>query len=215
MSTYPLPAGISDEHALLVTDILPTAYEVGVRNGHVEPGDTVVIVGAGPVGLAAVITARLYSPSTIIVIDKAVTRLQAAKDLGAHIVAGPDSNIVELVQAATDGLGADVVMEAVGTPQTFELCTTLVRPGGRIANIGVHGKPATLHLEDLWIRDITITTGLVDTQTTPNLLRMLAHGQLDVANLITHRMPLDSIVEAYDIFARAADTGALKVVLTR
>jgi alcohol dehydrogenase len=215
MSTYPLPAGISDEHALLVTDILPTAYEVGVRNGHLQPGDTVVIVGAGPVGLAAVITARLYSPSTIIVIDKAAARLQFAKDLGAHVVSGPDTDVLELVRAATDGLGANVVMEAVGTPQTFELCTTLVRPGGRIANIGVHGKPATLHLEDLWIRDITLTTGLVDTHTTPDLLRLLAHGQLDVAPLITHRMSLDDMVEAYDIFARSADTGALKVVLTR
>ena len=215
MSTYPIPAGLSDEQALLVADILPTAYEVGVRNGHVQPGDTVVIVGAGPVGLAAVLTARLYSPSTIVVIDRAATRLQAAKDLGAHIVAAADSDIGELVRAATDGLGADVVIEAVGTPQAFELCTTLVRPGGRIANIGVHGKPVTLHLEDLWIRDITITTGLVDTHTTPDLLRMLAHGQLDIQPLVTHRMSLDDIVEAYDVFTRAADTGALKVVLTR
>jgi alcohol dehydrogenase len=215
MSTYKLPAGISDEDALLVADILPTAYEVGVRNGNVQPGDTVVIVGAGPVGLAAVITARLYSPSTIIVIDKAASRLQAAKDLGAHIVAGPDSNVLELVQAATDGLGADVVMEAVGIPATFELCATLVRPGGRIANIGVHGKPVTLHLEELWIRDITLTTGLVDTSTAPTLLRMLAAGQLDIRALVTHRMPLDDMIQAYDVFSRAADTGALKVVLTR
>jgi alcohol dehydrogenase len=215
MSTYKLPAGLSDENALLVSDILPTAYEVGVRNGQVEPGDTVVIVGAGPVGLAAVITARLYSPSTIIVIDKAATRLQAAKDLGAHIVAGPDGNVLELVQTATDGLGADVAMEAVGTPATFELCATLVRPGGRLANIGVHGKPVTLHLEDLWIRDITLTTGLVDTSTTPTLLRMLAAGQLDIQPLLTHRMPLDDMIQAYDVFSRAADTGALKIVLVR
>jgi alcohol dehydrogenase len=215
MSTYKLPSGISDEDALLVADILPTAYEVGVRNGNVQPGDTVVIVGAGPVGLAAVLTARLYSPSTIIVIDKAASRLQAAKDLGAHIVAGPDSNVLELVQAATDGLGADVVMEAVGIPATFELCATLVRPGGRIANIGVHGKPVTLHLEDLWIRDITLTTGLVDTSTAPTLLRMLGAGQLDIQALVTHRMPLHDMIQAYDVFSRAADTGALKVVLTR
>jgi alcohol dehydrogenase len=215
MSTYKLASGISDEDALLVADILPTAYEVGVRNGNVQPGDTVVIVGAGPVGLAAVITARLYSPSTIIVIDKAASRLQAAKDLGAHIVAGPDSNVLQLVQAATDGLGADVVMEAVGIPATFELCATLVRPGGRIANIGVHGKPVTLHLEDLWIRNITLTTGLVDTSTAPILLRMLAAGQLDIQALVTHRMPLEDMIQAYDVFSRAADTGALKVVLTR
>jgi len=215
MSTYPLPAGISDEDALLVADILPTAYEVGVRNGHVEPGDTVVIVGAGPVGLAALLTARLYSPSNIIVVDMAVNRLQIAKELGAHTITTPDVDVHELVNAATGGLGADVVMEAVGSPVTFELCTTLVRAGGRVANIGVHGKPAVLHLEDLWIRDVTLTTGLVDTTTIPTLLRLLATGQLDVHHMVTHRMGLADVVEAYDIFARAADTGALKVVLTR
>ena len=215
LSTYKLAPAVRDEDAVLLADILPTSYEVGVRNGCVQPGDTVVIVGAGPIGLAAILTARPYSPSRIIVIDKAETRLAAAKQIGADITVAPDADPLEVVRALTDGLGADVVIEAVGTPQTFELCTTLVRPGGHIANIGVHGKPATLHLEDLWIRNITLTTGLVDTYSTPTLLRMLAAGQLDVANMVTHRYGLDEFEAAYDTFAHPADTGALKVLLTR
>jgi alcohol dehydrogenase len=215
LSTYRLPAAISDEAAVLLADILPTSYEVGVLNGHVQPGDTVVVVGAGPIGLAAILTAKLFSPAHIVAIDKASTRLQAAKQFGADIVAQPDDNPEELVKALTDGLGADVVLEAVGIPQTFELCTTLVRPGGRVANVGVHGRPATLHLEDLWIRNITITTGLVDTYSTPTLLKMLAGGQFDVGHMITHRFALDDFMEAYDVFARASQTGALKVVLSR
>ena len=138
------------------------------------------MVGVGPIGLAAILTARLYSPSHIVAIDKAESRLQAAKQLRRGRDGPPDGDPLTEVRALTDGLGADVVMEAVGTPQTFELCTTLVRPGGHVANIGVHGKPATLHLEDLWIRNVTITTGLVDTYSTPTLLRMLTAGQLDV-----------------------------------
>jgi alcohol dehydrogenase len=215
LSTYRLPASVGDEAAVLLADILPTSYEVGVLNGEVRPGQTVVVVGAGPIGLAAILTARLYSPATIIAIDKATSRLDAAKQLGADITVKPDENAVGVVHAATDGLGADVVMEAVGTPATFELCTTLVRPGGRVANIGVHGAPATLHLEDLWIKDLTITTGLVDTHSTPDLLAMLTAHQLDVGHLVTHRFALDEFEHAYDVFADPAGTGALKVVLTR
>jgi alcohol dehydrogenase len=215
LSTYKLPQTITDEAAVLLADILPTSYEVGVLNGRVRPGDTVVIVGVGPIGLAAILTARLYSPSHIIAIDKADSRLQAAKQFGADIVAKPDSDVLELVHEVTNGLGADVAIEAVGTPATFELCTTLVRPGGRVANIGVHGKPATLHLEDLWIRNITITTGLVDTYSTPTLLKMLGAGQLDVSNMITHRFGFDDFLQAYEVFADAAHTGALKVLVTR
>ncbi len=215
LSTYRLPATVSDETAVLLADILPTSYEVGVRNGKIRPGDTVVVVGAGPIGLAAILTARLYSPSHIVAIDTAASRLHAAKQFGADVVTAPEDDPLELVRALTDGLGADAVIEAVGVPATFELCTTLVRPGGRVANIGVHGKPATLHLEDLWIRDITITTGLVDTASTPVLLKMLAAGQLDVAQMVTHRFPLDEFMAAYDTFAEPARTGALKVVLRR
>ncbi|WP_406045370.1 zinc-dependent alcohol dehydrogenase family protein [Micromonospora sp. NBC_00898] len=215
LSTYKLPETVSDEAAVLLADILPTSYEVGVLNGQVRPGDTVVVVGAGPIGLAAILTAKLYSPTHIVAVDKAQSRLDAAKQFGADLTVLADDDPLEVVRSLTGGLGADVVIEAVGTPATFELCTALVRPGGRVANIGVHGKPATLHLEQLWIRDVTITTGLVDTRTTPTLLDMLVAGQLDTAHMVTHRFGLDQILEAYDVFARPAETGALKVVLTR
>ncbi|GIE29733.1 alcohol dehydrogenase [Actinoplanes italicus] len=215
LSTYRLPRQVSSENAVMLADILPTSYEVGVLNGRVRPGDTVVVVGAGPIGLAAIITAKLFSPAHIVVIDKAESRLQAAKILGADVTLTPERVALGAIRALTQGLGADVVMEAVGSPETFELCTTLVRPGGTVANIGVHGKPATLHLEDLWIRNLTITTGLVDTHSTPRLLAMLAAGQIDVTQLVTHRFALEEIEEAYDVFARPGQTGALKVLLTR
>jgi len=175
----------------------------------------VVVVGAGPIGLAAITTAQLYSPSHIVAIDLAQSRLDAAKQFGADIAITPNQNPVDVVHQLTGGLGADVVIEAVGVPETFELCTQLVRPGGHVANVGVHGKPATLHLEDLWIRNVTITTGLVDTYSTPTLLRMLAAGRLDATRFITHRFTLDEMVDAYEVFSRSNDTGALKVVLTR
>jgi alcohol dehydrogenase len=215
LSTYRLAPGIADDAAVMLADILPTSYEVGVLNGHIQPGDTVVVVGVGPIGLAAILTARLFSPSHIIAIDKADSRLQAAKQFGADLVVKSDAAPLDAVRAVTDGLGADVVIEAVGVPETFELCTTLARPGGHVANIGVHGKPAILHLEDLWIRNVTITTGLVDTYSTPTLLTMLGSGQLDVGHMITHRFGLDEFMRAYDVFATPAETGALKVVLSR
>ena len=212
---YPLPENVTDEAALLLADILPTSYEVGVLNGKVTPGATVVVVGAGPIGLAAITTARLFSPSRIIAVDKAKTRLDAALDFGATDAFCADGDVVAEVMARTGGLGADTVIEAVGVPETFELCIELVRPGGHVANIGVHGKPATLHLESLWIRNVTITTGLVDAYSTPQLLTMLAAGQLDTAKFVTHRFGLDEMLEAYDVFGQAADTGALKVALFR
>jgi alcohol dehydrogenase len=214
-STYVLPDQVSSEAAVLLADILPTSYEVGVRNGKVQPGDTVVIVGAGPIGLAAITTSQLYSPSHIVAVDLAQSRLDAAKQFGADVVATPSQDVAGRIHELTGGLGADVVIEAVGVPESFELCTTLVRPGGRIANVGVHGKPATLHLEDLWIRNITITTGLVDTYSTPTLLRMLAAGRLDTSRFITHRFSLDEMPDAYDVFSDPQRSGALKVVLTR
>jgi len=214
-STHVLPRGVSDEAALMLADILPTSYEVGVLNGQVEPGDTVVVVGAGPIGLAAIMTAQLYSPGHVVAVDLAESRLQAAKQFGADVAVSASDDPEAVVAELTGGLGADVVVEAVGVPESFELCTRLVRPGGRVANIGVHGKPATLHLEDLWIRDITITTGLVDTRSTPTLLRMLGTGQLDATRFITHRFHLDEMEAAYDVFSRPQETGALKVVLSR
>jgi alcohol dehydrogenase len=216
LSTYRLPPRVSDDAAVLLADILPTSYEVGVLAGRVCPGDTVVVVGAGPIGLAAIMTSRLYSPSRIVVVDPAAPRRDAAKRLGADLVLDPTTEgIEEVLTSITEGLGADVVMEAVGTPETFEMCTRLVRPGGHVANIGVHGAAATLHLEFLWIKDVTITTGLVDTRTTPTLLRLLEDGQIDPKPLVTHRFGLDQMMEAYDVFSRPGDTGALKVLLER
>jgi alcohol dehydrogenase len=215
-STYRVPEGASDEEVLMLADILPTAYEVGVLNGHVQPGDTVVVVGAGPIGLSAILGARLYSPSRIIAIDLADARLQAAKLFGADLMVNNGrEDAVAYVRDLTDGLGADVVIEAVGVPASFELCTELIRPGGHVANIGVHGKPATLHLESLWTRDITITTGLVDTFSTPTLLRLVASRQIDAGAFATHHFGLDEFMAAYDVYERAADTGAVKVILTR
>jgi alcohol dehydrogenase len=215
-STYPVPAGVSDEEVLMLADILPTGYEVGVLNGTVRPGDTVAVVGAGPIGLAATLGARLHSPSHVVAIDLATGRLDAAKRFGADIVVNNrDDDPVARVLELTGGLGADVAIEAVGVPDTFELCTRLVRPGGHVANVGVHGRPATLHLEDLWIKNVTITTGLVDTYSTPTLLRLVAARQIDSARFVTHRFGLDQFIEAYDVFGRAADTGALKVALSR
>ncbi|MEF9901976.1 zinc-dependent alcohol dehydrogenase family protein [Streptomyces sp. P9-A2] len=213
LSVHPLPGGVDSKDAVLLADILPTAYEVGVLNGRVRPGDTIVVVGAGPIGLAAIATARLYTPEKIIAVDLAPSRLEAAKRLGADAVATAGEEAEQLVADLTEGLGADVVIEAVGVPESFEACTRMVRPGGHVANVGVHGKPATLHLEDLWTRNVTITTGLVDTHSTPTLLRMMAAGRLPTASMLTHTFPLDHMEEAYDVFSRAADTGALKVVL--
>ncbi|WP_406090557.1 alcohol dehydrogenase catalytic domain-containing protein [Streptomyces sp. NBC_01013] len=213
LSVHPLPSSVDSLAAVLLADIFPTAYEVGILNGAVRPGDTVVVVGAGPIGLAAVVAAGLYSAERTIAVDLAQPRLAAARSLGAEATVRADESPEQLVADLTGGLGADVVIEAVGVPESFEMCTRMVRPGGRVANVGVHGKPAVLHLEDLWIKDITITTGLVDTSSTPMLLRLLAAGRLPTAELVTHRFELGQMEEAYDVFGRAADTGALKVVL--
>ena len=215
-STHQVPAGVADEQILMLADILPTGYEVGVLNGAVQPGDVVAVVGAGPIGLAAIMGARLFSPSHIVAIDLADSRLEAAKQFGADVVVNNSrEDAAAIIAELTGGLGADVSIEAVGVPATFEQAVRLARPGGHIANIGVHGEPVTLHLEELWIRDVTITTGLVDTYTTPTLLRLLINKQLDAGRFVTHHFTLDQFEEAYDAFARAGETGALKVVLSR
>ncbi len=215
-STYPVPAGVTDEEVLMLADILPTGYEVGVLNGGVQPADVVAVVGAGPIGLSAIMGARLFSPSVVVAIDLADSRLEAAKQFGADVtVNNGRQDALRTVQELTDGLGADVAIEAVGVPSTFELAAALIRPGGRVANIGVHGKPVTLHLEDLWIRNVTITTGLVDTYSTPTLLRLMINHQVDAGRLVTDRFALADIMQAYDTFARAGETGALKVALNR
>jgi alcohol dehydrogenase len=216
----PFEAGAASCHTkgpeVPLADILPTSYEVGVLNGQVRPGDTVAVVGAGPIGLAAMLAAKLMSPSHVVAIDLATSRLEAAKQFGADVVVnnGVDDAVSRLMEL-TDGLGADVAIEAVGIPNTFELCTRLVRPGGRVANVGVHGQAATLHLEDLWIKNVTITTGLVDTYSTPTLLRLVAAHQIDSARFVTHRFGIDEFLQAYDVFGRPGETGALKVALTR
>ena len=213
-SVYKVPEQLTDEQVLFLADILPTSFEVGVLNGVVAPGDVVVIVGAGPIGLAAILTARLYTPGRIVAIDLADSRLESARRFGADTTINNGSeDAVERVMELTDGLGADVAFEAVGVPETFELAAEVIRPGGRVANIGVHGRSAMLHLETLWIRDVTITTGLVDTFSIPQLMRLIASGRLDPSLFATHRFPLDDTMAAYDTFADAANTNALKVVL--
>ncbi len=215
-STYKVPDGLADEQVLFLADILPTAYEVGILNGKVSPGDTVAIVGAGPIGLAAILTSKLYTPGRIVAIDLADGRLESSRRFGADTTINNGSeDPVAAVMEMTDGLGADVALEAVGVPATFELATELIRPGGHVANIGVHGEAAHLHLEKLWIRDVTVTTGLVDTYSIPQLLRLIESGRLDPSLFATHRFSLDSAMAAYDTFADAGATGALKVVLQR
>ena len=214
-STHQIPDGVTDEQMIVLADILPTAYEVGVLNGMVRPADVVAVIGTGPIGLAAIMTAQLFSPSHIVAIDLADSRLEAARKFGADTVINSGRDDPALVIGdLTGGLGADVTMEAVGLAQTFEQAVALVRPGGHVANIGVHGAPATLHLEDIWIKNLTITTGLVDTYSTPTLIGLVANHRLDTSAMITHRFSLDEFETAYDVFANAGDTGALKVLLT-
>jgi alcohol dehydrogenase len=213
-SLYPVPAGADEAALVMLSDIFPTGLECGVINGKVEPGSTVVIVGAGPVGLAAMITAQLYSPSVIIMVDKDTNRLKVAKELGAHHTIDPsDGKAEETIKGLTDGKGCDAVIEAVGVPESFELCQNLVAPGGIIANVGVHGTKVDLHLETLWAQNIAITTRLVDTVTTPMLLKLALSGKIDPSKLITHKFAFKDMEEAYTTFGAAAKTEALKVLI--
>ena len=212
-SLHRAPFEVPEESLVLLSDILPTAFECGVLNGQIRPGDTVAIVGAGPIGLAAVLTSRFFSPSRIIVVDRDANRLATARTLGATHVIEPGADAAERVRALSNGEGVDVAIEAVGVPETFDLCQQIVGPGGRLANVGVHGRSVTLHLEKLWSHNITLTTRLVDAVSTPMLLGMLASEQLDPAKLVTHRFRLSQAMEAYDTFADAAKSHALKVAL--
>jgi alcohol dehydrogenase len=215
-SLHKLPEGVSDEAALMLSDILPTGFEIGVRNGRVKPGDVVAVIGAGPVGLAAMMTAGLYGASRIIAIDLDDNRVEQAKGFGATDgVNSGGASWSDEVLAMTDGLGVDVAIEAVGVPATFEMATDLIRPGGTVANVGVHGKSVELKLQELWIKDVAITTGLVSATTTPMLLRLVAQGKLKPEKFVSHRFTFDNIMEAYDTFGRAAETKALKVAITR
>jgi alcohol dehydrogenase len=213
-SLYPIPEGADEEALVMLSDILPTGFECGVLNGKVHPGGTVAIVGSGPIGLAALLTAQFFSPAEIIMIDLDDNRLATAKRFGATAtINSADGKTVETVMAITGGLGVDTAIEAVGIPATFELCEKIIAPGGTIANVGVHGTKVDLHLENLWDRNITITTRLVDTVSTPMLLNSLRSRKLDPTLLITHRFTLDRILDAYETFGHAADTNALKVII--
>ena len=213
-SLYPIPGGADDDALVMLSDILPTGFECGVLNGKVAPGSTLAIVGSGPIGLAALLTAQFYSPAQIIMIDLDDNRLEVAKRFGATaVINSDDGKAAEAVLKLTGGHGVDTAIEAVGIPATFELCEQIIAPGGIIANIGVHGTKVALHLERLWDRNITITTRLVDTVSTPMLLSILGARKLDPKLLITHRFKLDRILDAYETFANAAGARALKVII--
>ena len=211
---YKMPEGVKDEAAVMLSDILPTGFEIGVRYGRVKPGDVVAVVGAGPVGLAAMMTSGLYGAARVIALDIDANRREQARAFGATDAVDPAADDwIEQVTAMTDGFGVDVAIEAVGIPATFDACTKIVRPGGSVANAGVHGTSVELALQDLWIMDVTITTGLVSTNTTPMLLKLVASNRLEAEKFATHTFKLDEIIDAYDTFGRAAETKALKVVM--
>jgi alcohol dehydrogenase len=215
-SLYHIPVGLDEEALVMLSDILPTGFECGVLNGKIEdPGVNVAIVGAGPVGLATLLTAQFFSPGQLIVIDKDENRLAVARSFGAtETINDATTDAVARVKALTGGVGVDTAIEAVGTPTTFALCEALIAPGGTIANVGVHGEKVDLHLERLWSQNISITTRLVDTVTTRMLLRAVETKKIDPLRLITHRFSLEKIIDAYDTFSRASDTRALKVIIS-
>ena len=213
-SVYKVPEGMTDSEGILLSDILPTGFEIGVQYGHVNPGDVVAVIGSGPVGLSAVMTARLYGPSKIIAIDLDNARLARGKDFGAtDTVNSGDLDWKGQVLALTDGLGVDVAIEAVGVPETFTMATVIVRPGGNVANIGVHGKSVDLALNELWIKNIDISMGLVNTNTLGMLLKLVAEHKLPAEKFVTHQFSFDQMLEAYDVFGHAAEHDTLKVLI--
>lgn len=214
-SLYPIPADADEEALVMLSDIMPTGFEIGVQYGHVKPGDTIAIVGAGPVGMSVLLTAQFYSPGRIVMIDMDPNRLEVAKTFGAtHTLQVGKDDIVAEIMKLTDGLGVDVAIEAVGVPATFDTCQKIVSAGGSIANVGVHGKSVELHIEELWIKNINISMGLVNTNTTPMLLKTLQTGKVNPAELITHRFKLDEILDAYEVFGNAAREKAMKVLIS-
>jgi alcohol dehydrogenase len=215
-SLYRIPAGVPDDAAMLLSDIFPTGFEIGVEYGQVKPGDTVAVVGAGPVGLAAIATAGLHGAARVVAVDPDANRREVALRIGATDAVDPaPADPRKDVLALTDGFGVDVAIEAVGVPATFQMCLDLVRPGGHVANVGVHGSPVQLELQGLWIQNIVISTGLVNTTSLPMLLKLVASGKLPAAELVTHRFDMSDILSAYDTFGRAAETRALKVLMHR
>jgi len=213
-SLYPAPDGVDPEALVMLSDILPTGFEIGVLNGQVKPGDVVAIVGAGPIGMAVLLTAQFYSPARIVMVDTDPARLETARRFGAtDIIDAGRGDAAEQVLALTGGRGVDVAVEAVGIPATFDTCQSILAPGGHLANVGVHGTAVALKLQDLWIRNVTITTGLVCTYSTPMLLETLKTGKVDPAQLVTHRFALDDVMQAYEVFGNAAAAKAMKVIL--
>ena len=214
-SLYPIPQGADEEALVMLSDILPTGLEIGVQAGGVKPGDTIAIVGAGPVGMSALLTAQFYSPGKIVMIDMDPARLALARQFGAtDTIQVGEEDAASRIMEMTDGQGVDVAIEAVGVPATFDICQKIVSAGGTIANVGVHGKPVELRIEDLWIKNIKISMGLVNTNTTPMLLKTVKAGKFDPKKLITHRFRLDQILDAYEVFGNAAREKAMKVILT-
>lgn len=212
-SLFKIPNEIDDEVAVMLSDILPTGHEIGVQYGNVKPGDAIAIIGAGPVGLAALLTAQFYSPSIIIMVDLDENRLQLAKELGATHAITPTGDIKQKIAEIVGPDGVDVAIEAVGIPATWDISQEIVKPGGHIANVGVHGKPVEFQIQDLWIKNLTITTGLVNTNTTPMLMRAVATNKLPVDKLITHHFDLDQIRQAYDVFLNASKENAIKIII--
>jgi alcohol dehydrogenase len=213
-SLYPIPDGADEEALVMLSDIMPTGLEIGVQYGKVKPGDTIAIIGAGPVGMSVLLTAQFYSPGKIVMIDMDPARLELAKQFGAtDTLQVGEVDVVEEIMKMTDDLGVDVAIEAVGVPATFDICQKIVSAGGAIANVGVHGKPVELHIEELWIKNINISMGLVNTNTTPMLLKTLNSGKVDPGRLVTHRFKLEEILDAYEVFGNAAREKAMKVIL--
>lgn len=214
-SLYSIPADADEEALVMLSDIFPTGFECGVLNGEIKPGDTVAIIGAGPIGLATLLTAQFYSPAAVIMVDNDDNRLEVAKKFGATLVFHNDlGNAAEKIMAVTSNRGVDVAIEAIGIPASFDICQEIVAAGGHIANVGVHGKPVQLNLDKLWAKNIKLTTGLVDTVTTPLLLKTVISGKLQPKHLITHHFMLDQVMQAYDTFGEAMHEEALKVIIT-
>jgi alcohol dehydrogenase len=214
-SLYHIPAGVDEEACVMLSDILPTGFECGVLNGQVKPGDTVAIIGAGPIGLATLLTAQFYSPAAVIMVDNDNNRLEVAKKLGAtQVILNDLGNAADKIMALTGKQGVDVAIEAVGIPASFDVCQAIVAAGGHIANVGVHGKPVQLNLDKLWAQNITLTTRLVDTVTTPMLFKTVLSGKLQPGQLITHHFTLDQVMQAYDTFGDAMKERALKIIIT-
>lgn len=214
-SLYHAPPGVKDEALLMLSDILPTGFEIGVLSGKVQPGQTIAIIGAGPIGMATLLTSQFYSPSKIILVDLDANRLQVAREFGAtDIIDSSKENAVKTIKKMTNGVGVDVAIEAVGIPATFDICQKIIAPGGFVANVGVHGKSVELHLEDLWIKNITITTGLVSTYSTPMLMDTLKSGKVSPDKLITHRFRMDEMMKAYEVFANASKEKAMKIYIS-